>query len=148
MCPSATVQKVIWHKFNVPRLWLSYHSDEKTEELKRKSFHFMEDWSLPISRYHYSPCLRPSLHVVLKSSVFSQLACISFSSAKKYFKFNKWFNTSMWWEEIFPFKFMEISFCLQSVRRKLDVHMLKSQLPWLGKCQASPSMHHCALCRV
>lgn len=49
---------------------------------------------------------------------------------------------------MFPFKFMEISFCLQSFRRKLDVHMLKSRLPRLGKCQAYLSMIHCALCRL
>lgn len=49
---------------------------------------------------------------------------------------------------MFPFKFMEISFCLESFRRKLDVHMLKSRLPRLGKCQAYLSMIHCALCRL
>lgn len=35
-----------------------------------------------------------------------------------------------------PYFFMEISFCLHQYRRKLDVHVLNSQLPWLGKCQA------------
>lgn len=42
---------------------------------------------------------------------------------------------------------MEISFCLHEFWRKLDVHMFKSQLPWLGKCQQYLNMYHCAVCR-
>lgn len=51
------------------------------------------------------------------------------------------------WRKCSLTNFMEISFCLHSLQRKLDVHMLKSQLPWLDKCQAYLSMYHWAVCR-
>lgn len=42
---------------------------------------------------------------------------------------------------------MEISFYVHSFWRKLHVHMLKSQPPYLGKCQAYHSVYKLDVCR-